>query len=446
MRNPSANVLLLACYELGHAPLSLAWPLAFLEAAGYGAEAVDLSVQRLPETSAASAKFVGIAAPMHTALRLGVKVAARVRQLNPYGHICFYGLYAWLNADYLLSKGLADSVIGGEYEQPLAELVDAVCRGKKPGDVPGVSTAESRNEPYLGRLRFPIPRRSDLPPLDQYARYTHAGGAHLAGYVEASRGCLHTCHHCPIVPVYGGRFFTMPLEIVMADIRQQAAAGAAHITFGDPDFLNGPGHALRLARVLHAEFPGMTFDFTTKVEHVLKHARLFTEFAQAGCTFVVSAIESVSDAVLAHLNKGHTATDIVKALSVLDAAGIALHPTLVAFTPWTSLEAYVAQVEFIRQQGLVQHLPPIQLAIRLLVPPRSKLLSAPDAPSWLRELDAEALTYRWVHPDPRMDKLYEAVMARVELAEQTGEDPAKTHAWIRRPAFDALGGAAPPRM
>ena len=92
-----------------------------------------------------------------------------------------------------------------------------------------------------------------------------------AAYVEASRGCLHVCRHCPVVPVYGGRFFVVPADVVLADIRAQVAAGARHVTFGDPDFLNGPGHALDVARRLHAEWPSLTFDFTAKVEHLLKH-------------------------------------------------------------------------------------------------------------------------------------------------------------------------------
>ena len=45
----------------------------------------------------------------------------------------------------------------------------------------------------------------------------------------------------------------VPADVVLADIRAQVAAGARHVTFGDPDFLNGPGHALDVARRLHAE-------------------------------------------------------------------------------------------------------------------------------------------------------------------------------------------------
>jgi radical SAM superfamily enzyme YgiQ (UPF0313 family) len=188
-----------------------------------------------------------------------------------------------------------------------------------------------RPSPILTRLALPTPDRSNLPPLERYARYMDGGVARLAGYVEASRGCLHTCRHCPIVPVYGGRFFVVPAETVLADVRQQVAAGAEHITFGDPDFLNGPGHVLKIVRALHAEFPRLTFDFTTKVEHIRQHRTLFPELRALGAGFVISAFESVSDDVLTRLRKGHTAADLDDALAVLAGAGLPVQPTWLPF-------------------------------------------------------------------------------------------------------------------
>jgi radical SAM superfamily enzyme YgiQ (UPF0313 family) len=438
------RILLLACYELGRPPLSLAWPLAALRASGLNAAALDLAVQPFDDELARQAKLVAIAVPMHTALRLGVQAAARVRAVNPAAHIAFYGLYAWLNADYLLG-GPADSVVAGEAEPALAALAAAVLAGQPPETAAGIATRQRLAPPQLARARLPVPQRDVLPGLDRYARYMDNGRTALAGYVEATRGCLHTCRHCPVVPVYNGRFFAVPLETVLADAAQQVAAGAGHITFGDPDFLNGPGHALRLARRLRAQHPGLTFDFTTKVEHILKHRDLFPEFAALGCTLVTTAVESLSDRVLDRLAKGHTAADVDRALEILDAAGIAMQPTLVAFTPWTTLDDYLAQIEFIHARGLEAGVAPVQLSIRLLIPPRSRLLDLPDTGEWLGPLDPAAFSYRWTHPDPRLDRLWAQVADRVAQGEAAGEPPAATHAAIRALAYAAAGRAAPAR-
>jgi radical SAM superfamily enzyme YgiQ (UPF0313 family) len=437
LRAPGA-ILLLSCYELGHQPLGLAWPRAFLRDAGYDAETLDLGVEPYDAAKVARARFVGIAAPMHTALRLGVRAAERVRRVNPDCFICFYGLYALLNADYLL-RSVADAVIGGEFEGPLAGLVAALDRGARDA-VPGVVTAAGPARPALGRLPYPVPDRRGLPELRRYARFVGRNGPVLAGSVEATRGCLHRCLHCPIPPVYGGRFFVVPRDVVLADVRQLVAAGAGHITFGDPDFLNGPGHALKLARALHAEFPHVTWDCTAKIAHLLEHRTLVREFGALGCAFIVSAVESLSDVVLAHLEKGHRRADIPVALGIVRDAGIALRPSFVAFTPWTTLADYLEMLAFVAEHDLVDAVDPVQYAIRLLVPPGSALLSRAAIRPYLESLDPAAFVYRWRHPDPRMDRLREAVSALVEADTRAGVDPRDTFARIRAMAEAAESG------
>lgn len=432
------RILLLACYELGHQPLSLAWPLAALREAGFETTAVDLAVELFPQQAAAAADVVAIAVPMHTAMRLGVEAARQVRAANPGAFVCFYGLYAWLNADFLLD-GAADAVIAGEYEAPLVGLASALAAGSDAAQVAGVSTRERRSAPHLARLPLPVPQRADLPPLTDYARYMHNGRTRLAGCVETTRGCLHTCRHCPVVPVYNGRFFAVPLSTVLEDIRQQVTAGAEHITFADPDFLNGSGQALKVARALHAEFPHVTFDFTTKVEHILRHRALFSELRELGASFVISAFESVDNAILERLNKGHTAQDLDTALAVLADAGIAVQPTWVAFTPWISLDGYLDLLAWIRERNLIQHIPAVQLSVRLLVPPNSALLGLPDTAVWLGPLDQANFTYTWRHPDPCVDELQQRV---AQLAEQGG-DPYATFATIEQLAYGLAGRPVP---
>ena len=206
---------------------------------------------------------------MHTALRLGLEVAARARAVNPGAHVCFLGLYATLNAEFLFAHG-GDSVIGGEAEAPLVALVAALERGDA-GPLPAVARPGRPAAPHLKRLDFPVPSRAGLPSIKKYAHVERDGRMELAAYAEASRGCLHRCRHCPIPPVYGGRFFAVPREIVEADVRHQIEAGDRHVTFGDPDFLNGATHALAVARALHAEWPDVTFDVTAKIAHLLRH-------------------------------------------------------------------------------------------------------------------------------------------------------------------------------
>jgi radical SAM superfamily enzyme YgiQ (UPF0313 family) len=464
-------ILLVACYELGRQPLSLAWPAAYLERAGYAPAAVDAAVDELTDDALRRARLIAFATPMHTALRLAVRLMARARAVNPAAHRCAFGLYAGLNADYLLRAGLVDTVLSGEVEAALVELAGAIERGAgypHPDPLPqrgrgngapsgeGVAAAPAppparpvlgspapllprSPAPILRRLDLPVPRRAGLPPLERYARLVWQGETRLAGAAESTRGCRHTCRHCPLTPIYRGRFFAVPVATVLADIRQQVAAGARHISFGDPDFLNGPTHALRVARALHAEFPAVTFDATIKIEHILKQRALFPELRALGCIFVVSAVESLSDEVLRRLDKGHTRADVMAALAVLDEAGIALRPSLLAFTPWTTLADYLALLDWVEAEGLAEHVDPVHFAIRLLIPPGSALLEQPETATWLGELDAANLTYTWRHPDPRMDELHAAVAALVEQAARQRWPATATLAAIRALAESLAG-------
>jgi radical SAM superfamily enzyme YgiQ (UPF0313 family) len=438
MKEPG-EILLVAGYELGHQPLAVAWPAAFLERQGYQPAVMDVSAEAFDARRARRARLVAISVPMHTALRIGVTIAERVRAVNPACHLTFYGLYASLNAEYLFVHG-ADSVIAGEIEEPLGALAAALEHGAPPPA--SVRTKERDATPHLARLDFPVPSRAKLPPLETYVKIDRGGRKELAGHVEASRGCLHLCRHCPIPPIYGGRFFAVPREVVLADIRQQVAAGATHVTFGDPDFLNGPTHALRLARELHAEMPAVTFDFTAKVEHLIAHRELLKELVACGAIFVVSAAESLSDVVLANLEKGHNRKDIDLALQASRDAGLAYRPTWVAFSPWTTAADYQEMLEFVGSEDLIDHVDPVQYALRLLVPPGSLLVDLPAMRRHLGVLDQPTFSSRWTHPDPRMDTLQQVVMAHVTSAAESGEDPAATFEHVRRLASE-ISGLAP---
>jgi radical SAM superfamily enzyme YgiQ (UPF0313 family) len=428
------EVLLISCYELGHQPLGLASPLAFLELAGFAPASMDISIEAFNIEKVKHARFVGISVPMHTALCLGVRVAEQIRGINSSCHICFYGLYASLNAEYLLER-FADSVIGGEFEKSLTDLIQSLakedvadaltaCELVSSVDIEGVSRRGRVAVPLLKRLPFAVPSRKELPPLQKYAQLERDGHRELAGYVETSRGCLHHCLHCPIPSVYHGRFFVVPKEIVLEDIRQLVQSGVTHLTFGDPDFLNGPGHSLRIARAAHQEFPQLTFDFTAKVEHLLKHRASLAEFAELGCLFVVSAFESMSNTVLANLEKGHSRDDIYAALEMFREIGMALRPTWIPFTPWTTLDDYIDILECLKVQSLVNNVDPVQYTIRLLIPPGSGLLHKLDIKSFLGAFDQTRFTYHWHHPDPRMDELHAQVSDSVEKMTHQNDDAA----------------------
>ena len=407
--------LLISTYDMGRQPFGLASPAAWLRRAGWDVACADVAKQRLDDEAIAAADLVGFHLPMHTATRLAGPVIGRVRRLNQSARVCAYGVYAPLNEEWLRSIGV-DAVFGGEFEEHLIAWagLKACATEESPTRAAVAQPSRAADDRRISRIRFLVPDRSGLPPLSQYASLQVPDGTRrLAGYTEASRGCKHLCRHCPIVPVYDGQFRVVRPEVVLADIDAQVAAGAAHITFGDPDFFNGPAHAMRIVAAMHARHPALSYDVTIKIEHLLRHRDLLPRLAASGCAFVTSAVESVDDRVLALLRKGHTRADFIEAVGASRDAGVTLAPTFVAFHPWLSLESYCDLLDTIAALDLVEQVAPIQLAIRLLVPHGSRLLELPEMRRHLGPFDPATLAYRWSHPDPRVDALQEEVTAIV---------------------------------
>jgi radical SAM superfamily enzyme YgiQ (UPF0313 family) len=416
------NALLVSTYDLGRQPFGLASPAAWLEAAGIPVRCLDLAVEPLDETVVRAAGLVAFYLPMHTATRLVRHVIPRVRALNPDAHLCGYGLYAPMNEAWLRRLGV-QTVLGGEFEAALAALALGLIANRAGGAPRATAGAPPAASPVvsLERLDFLAPSRGGLPDLAHYARLRVGDESRVVGATEASRGCRHLCRHCPIPPVYGGRFRIVPREVVLEDIRRQARAGARHITFGDPDFFNGVGHTLPIVAALHREHPHLTYDVTIKIEHLLRHRARLETLRGTGCAFVTSAVESLDDTVLARLAKCHTRADVIAVAGHMRAIGLTLHPTFVAFTPWTSLEGYGDLLRGIAALDLAGHVSPVQLAIRLLIPRGSLLLELDEVRSLVGSFDHEALVHPWRHPDPLVDALQAALERLVAEATARGE-------------------------
>ena len=350
---------------------------------------------------------------MHTATRLAAPLIDRAHQINPSARLCAYGLYAPLNADWLRERGVID-VLGPESERNLVDLASASNPERKVQSLEPSAQSPVPSAPSLPRLHFIQPDRTGLPALKEYASLRMPDGTRrIMGSTDATRGCKHLCRHCPIVPVYNGQFRVVPVDVVLEDIRSQVAAGAQHVSFGDPDFLNGPAHARRIVERLSREFPGLSYDVTIKIEHLLQHSAVIPQLRDTGCLFITSAVEAIDDRVLEHLRKGHTRSDFVEVAGLCRQAGVTLVPTFVPFTPWTTLSGYVELLNLLEDLEIVEHVAPIQLAIRLLVTSGSPLLDLPDVREVAAPFDPASLTWPWRHRDPRVDALQTDVMRLV---------------------------------
>jgi radical SAM superfamily enzyme YgiQ (UPF0313 family) len=434
------RVLLISAYELGRQPFGLASATSWMRAAGSDVSCLDLAVEELDTEEVERADLIAFYVPMHTATRIAINLLPRVTELNPHAHLCFFGLYAPVNEQYLRKLGVG-TVLGGEFEEGLVSL------GKRLS-LDGNTADGGQSEPVisLARQQFLVPERKGLPLLFNYAKVDLGDGQQLvAGSTEATRGCLHRCRHCPIVPVYDGRFRVVQSDVVLADVRQQVSQGAQHITFGDPDFFNAPGHALEIVRALHDEFPSVSYDVTIKIQHLKKRISLLPVLRDTGCLFVTSAVEAVDETTLLAYEKHHTRQDFIDVTHEFRRVGLTFNPTFVTFSPWTTLESYADLLLLLTELELVDNVSQIQLAIRLLIPRGSRLLELTEVKELVGEFDEAALYYPWRHPDPRVDELHRAVLERVGQGAEVGASRRAVFAEARTLVRDALPANSPLR-
>jgi len=426
------NIVLISTYELGRQPFGLASPAAWLRKRGHRVVCLDLTRQSLDESAIRAAGLIALYLPMHTATRLAAQLIPGLRERNPSAHLCCYGLYAPMNADYLRSLGVS-AILGGEFEDALVHLAERLVSVEH-----GISGPQPEPMVSMDRLSFQVPDRVGMPSLEKYAHLIIPGaGYRIVGSTEASRGCKHLCRHCPIVPVYKGVFRIVGREVVLEDIRRQVAAGAQHISFGDPDFFNGIRHAMELVEAFHRQFPQITYDVTIKIEHLRKYEAHLPRLKETGCLFVISAVESLGDAVLNILDKGHTREDFLHVVRNFRALGMTLHPTFVPFNPWTTMDSYLDLLRVLQVEGLVENVAPIQLGIRLLIPEGSRLLELEEVRRMVETFDAQSLVYPWKHADPRLDRLSETVQALAAEGDRKKESRSAVFQRIWRAAHDA---------
>ena len=273
--------------------------------------------------------------PMHTATRLAASLIDRVRLVNPAATVAAYGLYAPLNAAWLRERGVGH-VIGPEAE---SELVALACTGSQ------LSTGEDRvaasglqTGPSHERARVPLiqPDRAGLPPLSRYAALQMPDGTSRAWSATPTRraGCKHLCRHCPIVPVYRGTFRAVPLDVVMDDVRAQVAAGAQHITFGDPGLLQRADARPTARRAAGRGVPGG--HATTSRSRSSTCSRMRTCCRCCATRAVCSSPAPWSrwtTPCCAKLRKGHTRADFVRAVGLCREAGLTLVADLRAVHP-----------------------------------------------------------------------------------------------------------------
>jgi len=401
------NIALVSIFEAGMQPLALATAGGHLKRAGLGCAAFDAYHSPVSEQDLDCFDLVVLSLPGFESLQGATALAAQIRRARPETIVGFVGTYAALNANALLEK-YADWIILGDFEESLVEICNRIENRGDIRDVPGTLTSPGKVPSIRGLREWCVPDRSILPSMSDY-EYQPAtkffSKPTTVGNIETARGCRFKCSYCSVFASYQGKVSVVPTDVVMQDIEQVVSAGAQHICFVDAEFLNAPNHSLEIVRKMHASFPDLTFDFTSRADLIAADRERLHQLVDWGAKWVTSAFEFPKKNVLNIINKGFGPDQLDLTLEIAKDVGLAVNPTFVLFNPWVSADDIKAALKFIEDREL--DVEDVQFKTRLWLYKGSPLLDDWEIQS--RITNEHEFHYEWRHRDLEVEELFSAM-------------------------------------
>ena len=388
------KILLLSFYDLGKQPKIISELYKKLDNGSNQIDVVDYSIEE-KNLTLDNYDVLGIYASMHTA---SVLAEQYLRDRKLPNKLFVFGLYANVFSEMFSNFQSIHSFDSDE----LASLLEVQLN-------PNYSFKHS------------VPDRTILPSITDYSHIVDGSNNLIAGSVETTYGCKHECTHCPVPIEFKGMFKTFGTEKIITDVTNQVEEGAKHISFNDPDFFNGPKHALKILQLLNEKHPSITYDSTIKVEHILKYPDYFQELKNLNMLFVISAFETTNDHVLNILQKNHSFNDLNKAVELSLENKIDIRPTWMPFSPWTEQNDLISIIKLIENYKLRETVDPIQLTIKLLVPKNSLILKRPEMKEYLLDYDPSSFSYAWKYKFPNIDNIQNELFTYVLQHESENE-------------------------
>lgn len=338
--------------------LATSYLASSLRAAGFSVQILDASLEGLSYTMlierlmAVPARVIGLSVWLHRLVRDAERLVQDMRNRGIVSHITM-GSHSptFLYKELLAHNPGLDSVICGEGERTLVELVAAITAGNDWLSIPGVASLRSGELTYVPRAAENNLDSLPMPALD-YAPVIKERGQFMS--VLTSRGCYGRCTFCSTSPFYrigGGKTWRAHTpERVLQELKLlKHTYGFSLFGFRDDNFI-GPGlmgrqRAQAIAEGIIKEGLDINFYIACRVDDI--HEDLLCLLKQAGLARVFLGVESGSQQRLDAFNKGVTVNDNLQAMRTLAKLGIPFTAGYIMFAPDTSWEEFQESRDFL---------------------------------------------------------------------------------------------------
>lgn len=345
--------------------LALGMLSASIIRAGGRAKMIDARMFNLNSKTVASEiirakpKVLGITIISAESIKWVRELTATVKEKSQI-HICLGGYFPSLQPQKALEiVPAADSVVIGEGEITVVELVDKISNGRSLDGVAGTVSRANNGKIIFNPRRRLISNLDELPFPNRYANEKTT-----ENLIEASRGCFGRCTFCAIKPHFSAEaslaWRGKSPERIISELKilLKLNPNNKRVRFVDPNFLgsSSPFHkkrAIRIAQLIKNSLPQVELYAETRVIDILNNEALIV-LKEAGLKELYIGVESGSQKVLNCMRKGVSPSQIEKALKILEDLGINYQYGFMMITPWTEQEDIDINLEFLKRLGFIQ--------------------------------------------------------------------------------------------
>lgn len=354
------DVLLVGAEEFEN--LSTRYLAAVLRAKGYSVELASFSkadeaenVISIAQTS--KPRLIGLSVIFQYRAPEFLDLAAELRRTCPGAHITCGGHFPTFAAPELLRDyPQLDSVVRGEGELTLVELVEKLAAVDKWGSIAGISFRQD------GRVVSNPPRHliSDLDSIPFPARDTvpqrHAGIG--ISPIVGSRGCYRSCSFCSIRAFYassGGKLQRFRSVSNILDEMELLCrrGGVRFFVFNDDEwFANGMHRYERVAKMereIRERKLDVIMSIKCRADDVLPD--LFGRLLDMGVVRAYVGVESGSAGSLSRMNKRTTVAQNRAALETLHKVGMLADFGLIFFDPDSTVQDIQENLQFLHEMA-----------------------------------------------------------------------------------------------
>mmetsp|Transcript_156 Transcript_156/g.503 ORF Transcript_156/g.503 Transcript_156/m.503 type:complete len:425 (+) Transcript_156:2547-3821(+) len=403
--------IVVSIFEGGYQPINALTGLSALREAGHDTDFLDAYVEGYDIEKLKEYDTIIMPVPLFDSLNSAIQLTKELEEAGSKAETVMFGQYATINAPYLTGR-YADHVVSGEWEVPLVSLMNQREGSKDPSvNVYSKGAASPEKTVQMLKLRGTMakPIRHAAPNLTKYPQPHLAnlmGEEKVVGGIELTRGCHHKCTYCSVFSAYDGKVLLGDIDQIIEDIDAMVDQGMEHMTFIDAEFFNATRRSFDALARIHQRHPTLTYDFTTRVDHILENRDRLSELRDQGVRVITSALEFPKNEVLQQVAKEVDVDDLKESVRLVQNSGITLNPTFIMFNPWVTLDDFPKFHDFLVETNMENSVDPVQFETRLHLYKGSPLLKN-DTIKALR-LEEHEFYYDWFHPDERVDELFRA--------------------------------------